>query len=88
MAECLLCSEAIAASDEVSDAIVNGLTHRECIVRSAVGGIGHHEDHAYWCKEMHDPDGGRSYRESALEVQELIERIGVDAVVKGSIVSD
>lgn len=46
--------------------------HRECLLRSAMGGIGHLEDHAYWCGEMHDPDGGRTLRQSALEVDDWL----------------
>lgn len=46
--------------------------HRECSLRSVIGGIGHLEDCAKWCKELHDPDGGRSYRQSALEVWKRI----------------
>lgn len=78
--DCLLCSEPI--TDHPSTCVptalfVDGvfeprLAHRECMLRSVTGGIGHHEDHAYWCVEMHDPDGGRSYRQSALEVDALL----------------
>lgn len=46
--------------------------HRECLLRMAMGGIGHLEDHNYWCLELHDPDGGRTYRQSALEVDEWL----------------
>lgn len=42
--------------------------HRECSLREVIGGIGHLEDHFHWCKEMKDPDGGRTRRQSALEV--------------------
>jgi len=46
-------------------------SHRECAFRSVMGGIGHLEDHNFWCSDaVNDPDGGRSYRESALEVWE------------------
>jgi hypothetical protein len=51
--------------------------HRECGVRSALGGIGHLEDHAYWCIEMNDPDGGRTYHQSALEVMAWIKEKGM-----------
>ena len=43
-------------------------TARECSLRSVLGGIGHMEDHQHWCREVGDPDGGRSDRQSALEV--------------------
>lgn len=74
---CLLCRE------EVLDGDVVGATrffdqegrerqaHIECGLREVMGGIGHHLDHAYWCGEQHDPDGGLSYRESARRVWAL-----------------
>jgi len=46
--------------------------HRECSMREYQGGIGHWEDHVKWCLGEHDPDGGRTRRQSALEVWELI----------------
>ena len=42
--------------------------HKECGFRAVSGGIGHFEDHNYWCQTVHDPDGGRSVRQSSLEV--------------------
>lgn len=45
--------------------------HRPCALRSVLGGYGHHVDHAFWCVTMGDPDGGLSYRESALRVDAL-----------------
>lgn len=50
--------------------------HRECLLRAVLGGIGHLVDHAHWCVAMHDPDGGVSYRESALAVDAWVERYG------------
>ncbi len=47
--------------------------HKECMLRQVLGGYGHHMDHAYWCGQMHDPDGGLSRRESSLRVWELTE---------------
>lgn len=75
---CNLCREIIEADHRGS--FVNCLdgqgfaqpVHRECSLRSVVGGIGHLEDCAKWCGELHAPDGGRSYRKSALEVWERI----------------
>jgi hypothetical protein len=49
--------------------------HRECGFRAVSGGIGHFEDHEYWCQTRHDPDGGRSRRQSALEVWERTTRM-------------
>jgi hypothetical protein len=42
--------------------------HKECGLRSVLGGIGHIEDHERWCKGVGDPDGGRSRRQSSIEV--------------------
>lgn len=81
--ECILCGEPIADGEDVLPTSVgyvtdtddvgfrDGRVHAECMVRSACGGIGHHEDHDYWCTKLHDPDGGRTYRQSALEVAAL-----------------
>lgn len=78
--DCLLCGEPVTDHPSTcapmtlldGDAWVGRLAHRECMLRSVMGGIGHFENHDYWCKQMNDPDGGRSYRQSALEVSELM----------------
>ena len=75
---CLLCGEEVTETFPASIAsfehgeFVERVVHQECMLRSVTGGIGHHENHAYWCVQMHDPDGGRTYRQSALEVDKLI----------------
>jgi hypothetical protein len=74
---CLLCSEPMETTTEHTQQ-----AHRECLLRSALGGIGHHEDHAHWCVEMGDPDGGRSFRESAREVMALLAVIGPDQLAR------
>lgn len=52
--------------------------HRECSLRSVVGGIGHLEDHAFWCHGPgQDTDGGRTKRQSALEVWEWVQTHGI-----------
>lgn len=48
--------------------------HKECALRVALGGIGHHENHDLWCTQLHDPDGGRTRRQSAILVWELYGR--------------
>ena len=65
--KCPLCGEAIEDPDVGP---INGTerAHRPCLLRAVVGGIGHLEDHAMWCVERGDPDGGRTYRQSAIEV--------------------
>lgn len=76
---CVLCGEPLGArgwwADEVS------AQHRACALRSVVGGIGHLEDHALWCTVRGDPDGGRSFYQSALEVDEWIAQHGLDAAL-------
>jgi hypothetical protein len=52
------------------------LAHRECLLRSVMGGIGHLTDHWHWCVAMHDPDGGMSYRQSAIAVDHWIRMHG------------
>lgn len=69
--DCVLCREPIETLDVAR--IHPGFAHRECAQRSVLGGIGHHEDHSYWCLNVGDPDGGRTYRQSALEVVALWE---------------
>ena len=71
---CVLCEEPIELTDKL---VSNLIAHRECLLRNVMGGIGHLENHAYWCGEMHDPDGGRTLRQSGLEVDEWIARHGV-----------
>lgn len=79
--KCSFCHEMIVDGDQGS--FVFGLTgaqepvHRECSLRMVLGGIGHLEDHQRWCKGEHDPDGGRSYRQSALEVWAWVQEHGV-----------
>lgn len=69
MQDCQLCGE--PADFDVVE-LATGEVHRECMVRMALGGIGHLENHQLWCVERGDPDGGRTYRQSALEVYEWI----------------
>jgi hypothetical protein len=84
---CEMCAEPICEDDRGS--FVGSLTgeegtwvprlapvHRECSLRSALGGIGHLQNHAYWCGEMSDPDGGRGYRTSALMVWDWVAEHG------------
>jgi hypothetical protein len=54
-----------------------------CIVgaslRAVMGAIGHLENNAYWCGEMKDSDGGRSYRASVVLVWHWVEVHGFPA---------
>jgi len=68
---CVLCDEPIRPHETANPMMTAEgprRAHRECALRAVVGGIGHWEDHAYWCGQMQDPDGGRTFRQSALEV--------------------
>jgi hypothetical protein len=80
---CLLCDEVVAPNDEQAQGMwldehgYRRKVHRECALRNVVGGIGHIEDHAKWCGQIHDPDGGRTYRQSAIEVDAWVRANGV-----------
>lgn len=76
--QCPLCEQVIMAGEDVRD-LSNGYAHRECLLRSVLGGIGHMEDHQHWCVEVGDPNGGRTYRQSAIEVDEWVHRHGIEA---------
>jgi hypothetical protein len=56
--------------------------HHECQLREVIGGIGHLIAHEYWCLEKHDPDGGLTFRQSALLTWEYVKLIGVDQTVE------
>jgi hypothetical protein len=71
---CQLCGEPVEPGSEAP--VVGTLMHSECGLRMALGGIGHLIDHAYWCLEKHDPDGGLSYRDSALMVATWVQLNG------------
>jgi hypothetical protein len=71
---CMHCRETFRDGD--NGAIMpNGFAqHRECALRVALGGIGHHVDHAFYCASESGPDAGLTYRQSAL----LVWRVFVD----------
>ena len=53
--------------------------HRECALRSSIGGIGHLIAHEYWCQRKHDhTDAGLTFRQSALLVDEFVAVVGVE----------
>lgn len=86
MTPCPLCGEIVCPGIHDLSMVRYGglLTHRECALRSVIGGIGHLRDHALWCITRHDPDGGLSYRQSALEVDQWVTRHGINAAVARS----
>jgi hypothetical protein len=72
---CVLCTEPIAdwtTSVAIGPVGSDSLGHRECLLRNVLGGIGHLLDHQHWCIQMHDPDGGMTYRESAIAVDHWV----------------
>lgn len=71
---CPLCGTAVGGYDVRRIGTPEGprTAHRVCLLRNAMGGIGHLTDHEHWCKEMHDPDMGLSYYDSALLVDEWV----------------
>jgi hypothetical protein len=72
---CILCDEPLSPRDDEG-------AHRECSLRSVIGGIGHLIAHDYWCTERHDPDAGLTYRHSALLVDAFVAVIGVDEAAR------
>lgn len=74
---CAHCDEAILPSDDLAN-IITMDAHRECALRSVVGGIGHLLDHAHFCSGV-GPDAGLDYRTSALLVDVWIARKGIEA---------
>lgn len=72
MSDCPLCGEPVSTAGDHLRMGDGRPTHRECMLRSVMGGIGHLENHEHWCLVMHDPDGGRAYRQSALEVDHWV----------------
>jgi hypothetical protein len=80
---CPLCQEPITPGELLAPTtyFIDGVEHSahfECALRSAVGGIGHVHDHEVWCNQVGDPDGGRSYRQSAREVAAWVDQGGLD----------
>jgi len=75
---CYLCDEPVLPDEDRAD-INNVDAHRECSLRSVLGGIGHLIDHAHFCGVGGDPDGGLDYRTSALMVDVWVARKGVYA---------
>jgi hypothetical protein len=80
---CPVCGESVVPIE--AGGVVDGVpAHRDCLLRTVVGGIGHLENHTYWCGEMHDPDGGRSVRQSGREVAAWMNRHWIELMVNDS----
>lgn len=75
---CMSCERAFLAGDNGAVMPSGYAQHRECVLRSALGGIGHHVDHARYCRGELGSDAGLSPRQSALLVwRHLIEGVPV-----------
>jgi hypothetical protein len=82
--QCVLCEQTIQQGEDTRP-LSDREAHRECLLRSVLGGIGHLEDHRHWCVEVGDPDGGRTYRQSAIEVDQWVMDHGITAAaLKGA----
>lgn len=78
---CVMCEEIVREGERgsfmgIAEMPYYGPVHRECSLRGVLGGIGHLQDHLRWCVQEHDPDGGLSYRKSALLVWEWVQEKG------------
>lgn len=65
---CMSCRENFQEGDNGAIMPNNYATHRECHLRSVVGGIGHLVDHSFFCHGELGTDAGLSYRASSLLV--------------------
>lgn len=74
---CYLCDEPILPTEDRAD-IITIDAHRECSLRSVLGGIGHLIDHAHFCRGV-GPDADLDYRTSALMVDVWVSRKGLAA---------
>lgn len=82
MSDCVLCDEPLALGEK--SASLACTMHRECGLRSVLGGIGHLLDHDHFCRGELGPDAGLDYRTSALLVDVWVARKGVDAAAATS----
>jgi len=74
---CPMCKEPVwgdAAYTYTEDGMRS--VHWQCLLRNALGGIGHLIAHDYWCTQRHDPDAGLTYRQSALLAAAWVRIVG------------
>jgi hypothetical protein len=85
---CPICDEAIDSPDTIVLYTEDGPrpSHRECMLREVMGGIGHHLGHEYWCTQRDDPDAGLTRRQSAVMVAKLLELLGPNAMAANAAV--
>lgn len=65
---CMSCQERFQDGDQGLINLSGYAQHKECGLRSVMGGIGHLVDHARYCDGPLGPDAGLSYRRSAILV--------------------
>jgi len=83
--ECAFCGELITDEDrgsfigalDLDGRAIIAPIHRECSLRSVLGGIGHLTNHQRWCGEEHDPDAGLGRRMSSVLVWEWVQEHGL-----------
>lgn len=69
---CITCGESFVMGDSGIRFANGPHAHRECSLRSVMGGIGHLVDHARYCRSDEGPDAGLSKRLSALLVWQMV----------------
>jgi hypothetical protein len=62
---CMYCHEHFKPEDNGCIYPTGWAAHRECSLRSVLGGIGHLVAHAHYCRGLGDPDAGLGFRKSA-----------------------
>jgi hypothetical protein len=71
---CAWCQEAVKPGDNGRITPMGFTEHRECSLRTVIGGIGHLVDHARYCHGELGTDAGRSRRESSLLAWEFFQQ--------------
>lgn len=69
---CYYCEEDILPENRAD--IITLDAHKECALREVLGGIGHHLDHAHFCKGELGPDAAE--RVAVASEEEASEEIG------------
>lgn len=82
--ECPLCGEEVG-DDTRTLGTPEGprQAHRVCLLRDAMGGIGHLLDHQFFCLGTGDPDAGLTYYQSARLVDAYFNIVGNRPVIPG-----
>jgi hypothetical protein len=65
---CMYCHEPFVDGDDGAVQTNGWAQHKECALRSVMGGIGHHVNHERYCHGELGPDAGLRYRVSAILV--------------------